>query len=102
MTRLKVTPEEVKKVAGDITSEIQSLADSFKNIDTEVNGTKKYWQGDASDKHIKDYSEVKAKADELMNKLKEAPVALAKIAGFYVEAEQANQQVASALPDDIF
>ena len=49
---LRVTPEELKKVASDITSEVATIKSCLKNIDQEVLGTQKYWRGDASTQHI--------------------------------------------------
>ena len=99
---LRETPEELKKVASDITSEVATIKSCLKNIDQEVLGTQKYWRGDASTQHISKYNEIKPGADAVVEKLELAPRDLLQIAGLYEETEDMNSQVAMSLPVDIF
>lgn len=99
---LRVTPEQLEKVASEITHEVASIKKNLQIIDREVLGTQRYWRGDASEKHINQYNEIKPKSDEIVGKLEQAPNELLKIAGLYKESEDINSQIAMSLPDDIF
>ena len=100
--KLKVTPEELKNLASEITSEVVNIKKYLKDIDQEVIGTQKYWSGDASARHISNYQEIKPMADKVVEKLEAAPKNLLQIAGLYEEGEEANSQVAMSLPVDVF
>ncbi len=102
MVTVKVTPEELKGLAGEMTSEVESIKACFRSIDQEVNGTKRYWRGDASGRHISKYQEMKPDVERVLEKLEYAPKDLLKIAGLYEEVEDVNSQVAASLPVDVF
>lgn len=98
---LKVKPDELKKKSGDIKKEITRIESEFKEIDRVVTGTKKYWEGEASDQHIKSYTKMKDNITEIIKRLKEHPEDLEKMAGVYEETENQAKQIASILPADI-
>ncbi len=102
MVSLRVTPEELRTVAGDITAEVHSIKTCLRNIDSEVTDTQSYWRGDASEKHISNYQEMKPNIDVIVRELEAAPPDLLKIAGLYEETEEINVQLAFELPADIF
>ncbi len=99
---LKVTPEKLQSIARAMDDEIQAVKNSFNDIDKIVYATNRYWQGDASDKHIGNYEEIKPEVDNVVNKLTGIPNNLLEIAGLYVEVEETNNSLAVALPDDVF
>lgn len=98
---LKVSPDELKKKSGEISKEIGSIEADFEKIDQLVTGTKRYWEGDASNQHIKSYTKMKDDIKNIIKRLKEHPVDLEKMAGVYEQTEAAASQAASALPTDI-
>lgn len=102
MVSLRVTPEELKTVAGEITAEVQSIKTCLRNINSEVIDTQIYWRGDASGKHISNYQEMKPNIDSIVGELEAAPSDLLKIAGLYEETEEINVQLAFELPADVF
>ena len=99
---LKVTPEEMKTLAGDMRTEIQAINTSLGNLRHIVSGMQAYWRGDASDKHTSINDELFPQGDTLIKNLNTAPDDLLKIAGLYEETELELQQVAAQLPEDIF
>ncbi len=102
MTTLKVTPEEMQNLAGEMRTEIAEIQRNLNNIEREVSNTKVYWRGDASDKHVSNYQEIAPQGQTLIANLNTAPDDMLKIAGLYTETEEAIQQITATLPDDIF
>ena len=102
MVSLRVTPEELRNVADEITAEVQSIKTCLRNINSEVTSTQSYWHGDASEKHISNYQEMKPNIDAIVGELETAPSDLLEIAGLYEETEEINVQLAFELPTDIF
>ena len=98
---LKVSPEELKKKSGEITKEINAIEKDFEKIDQYVTGTKKFWEGDASDVHIKGYNKMKDDFKTIIKRLKEHPKDLETMAGVYEEAENTIKTIATALPTDV-
>lgn len=98
---LKVTPEELKKKSDEISKEISAIETDFGKIEQLVIGTKKYWEGEASDQHIKSFNKMKDDLKTIIKRLKEHPKDLQEMAGVYEETEQSIKQIASALPVDV-
>lgn len=98
---LKVSPDELKKKSGGISKEISSIESGFDQIDQLVTGTKKYWEGEASNEHIKSYNKMKDDMKTIMKRLKEHPKDLEQMAGVYEQTEKSVEQIAAALPTDI-
>lgn len=99
---LKVTPVEMKNKAASIEKKISEVEKSFGEIDKIIKATQRYWIGEASDQHIQNYEKKTDDIDNAIKNLKEHPVDLRKMAGIYEEAEDTAQQLAAALPIDIF
>lgn len=98
---LKVKPEVLKKRANDITSSINSIEKELAEIGTVVKGTKKYWEGDASNIHQKHYKTFEDDIPKVIKRLKEHPVDLLKMANLYDKTESENKQLALKLPADV-
>lgn len=98
---LKVKPAELKKKSSEITQKINSIEKDINQIDKLITGTKKYWQGDASDKHIQTYVKMKDDLSKIIKRLREHPTDLEKMAGVYEEVESTVSQLSTALPTDV-
>ena len=98
---LKVSPDELKKKSGEITKDINAIEKDFDDIDRYITGTKRYWEGDASDVHIKGYNKMKEDFKTIIKRLKEHPTDLETMAGVYEETESTIQTIAAALPTDV-
>lgn len=98
---LKVKPEVLKAKANSITTSINDIEKELNEIGRVVLGTKKYWEGDASNQHQKYYKAIEEDVPTVLKRLKEHPKDLLTMADLYDESEQANQQLASKLPGNI-
>ncbi len=98
---LKVTPDQLKSKSQEIQKEISAIEADFQKIDDYVTGTKKYWEGEASNTHIKSYNKMKDDFKTIVKRLKEHPKDLEQMAGVYESAESTIQSIATALPTDI-
>lgn len=99
--KLKVKPDELVSKSGEIKKDINAIEQSFTKVTTLVTNTKKYWEGDASDKHIKRYNELKEDFQTIVKRLKEHPDDLEKMAGVYKENENEIKNLLEALPTDV-
>lgn len=98
---LKVKPDELKKKSAEIQKEITDIENDFTKIDEYVTGTKKYWEGEASDVHIKGYNKMKDDFKTIVKRLKEHPKDLETMAGIYEETENSIKEAVSSLPIDV-
>lgn len=99
--QLKVTPDVLKTQAQTIRSEINSVEKQWKNIETLIIRSKGYWEGEASQQHIKFYNEVKDSVNQVIKRLKEHPDDLLKMAGIYDTAEKEAAGLTTSLPDEV-
>lgn len=98
---LKVTPEELNKAAGEIETQIKDIENQFAGVDTEISRTRSYWEGEASDSHKAQYDALKDEINEAVNRLKNHPVNLLRMAGIYQETETNVTEAAESLPQDV-
>ena len=98
--QLKVTPDELKNKAVSIKTSITDIERELDDITATILGTKKYWQGDASDMHQQNFNKFKADIPSVIKELKGHPDELLKMADIYVETEKANDELAKALKID--
>ncbi|MDE6434730.1 MAG: WXG100 family type VII secretion target [Lachnospiraceae bacterium] len=98
---LKVTPDQLKKKSGEIKKEIKAIENDFTKVDEYVTGTKKYWEGEASDVHIKGYNKMKDDFKTIIKRLKEHPKDLETMAGVYEDTENSIKTAISGLPTDV-
>ena len=99
--QLKVKTEVLQSQAANVSSEISKIEKEWKNIETLIKRSKGYWEGDASNQHIKYYQEVKEPVNKVISRLKEHPTDLLKMAGIYSTAEQEAAGLTNALPDEV-
>lgn len=98
---LKVTPEVLTRMADDIEKQISDIKNQFDAIDTEINRTRSYWEGDASDSHKNQYDSLKDEINEAVKNLKNHPVNLLQMAGLYTETEENLEAAAQSLSADV-
>lgn len=99
--QLKVTPDVLKTQAQTIQNEIGVVEKQWSNIETLINRSKGYWEGEASQQHIKYYGEVKKPVKQVIKRLKEHPTDLLKMAGIYDTAEKEAAGLTNSLPDEV-
>lgn len=98
---LKVTPDVLVSMADDIERQIQDIQNQFSSIDADINQTRSYWEGEASDTHKSQYDSMKGDIDEAVKRLKNHPVNLLQMAGLYRENESNLESVAQSLSADV-
>lgn len=98
---LKVTPEALRKKADSISTSISNIETELNEIGNVILGTRKYWEGDASDAHQKCYKAFQEDIPTVVKRLKEHPKDLLCMAEIYDSTESANQQLANRLPGNI-
>ena len=97
---LKVTPQQLKQTADEVTGLVQSLQTDFDSLQTTVSRTAYYWEGQAADGYRKSCASPQDDTDQMLERLREFPPMLLQMAGIYEDTEKANQALAAALPID--
>lgn len=98
---LKVTPEVLIQMAGEIEKQIDDIEKQFQVIEAEVERTRAFWEGDASDAHKKQYDSLKDEISSSVTRLRVNPSNLLKMAGLYKETESGATQQALTLSADV-
>ena len=99
--KLKVTPEVLKSMSREIEKQIEDISNQFSMIESDINGTRSFWEGDASDAHKNQYESLKDDIHEAVNRLKNHPVNLLQMAGLYTETETNIEAAAQSLSEDV-
>lgn len=98
--RLKVSPEELKRRAAQIESQIASIEKKWNSIYEIAGASRYYWEGEAADYGRKLLEETRQDAQTAIKRLKEHPGNLLKMAGVYIEAEAKAAELINSLPDN--
>ena len=98
---LKVTPEVLTRMAGDIEKQIQDISNQFNMIESDISQTRSYWEGEASDTHKSQYDSLKDDINEAVKRLRSNPVNLLQMAGLYTETETQMEAAAQSLSSDV-
>lgn len=97
---IKVTPQELKECADDVSSLSEALRDDYDWFQDMVRKTANYWEGAAADKYRSDFAAQKEKTDEMLTHLSKFPEDLLTMAGIYEQAESTNTEDISELSTD--
>lgn len=84
---LKVSPETLKAKSTKISTEISALESEMQGLKSIIDASMGYWEGDASNKHQNFFKEVAPDMNKVLNRLKEHPTELLKMAELYDKAE---------------
>ena len=98
---LKVTPERLQEMSGEVTEQLNRIEKQFNEINNEISRTRSYWEGAASEAHMAQYDSMKDSISEIVKRLKSHPENLLKMAGLYTQTEAANEQIGLSLADDV-
>ncbi len=98
---LKVNPDELKSKAAEIKTSIGTVQTAFNEIEKLVAGSKKYWEGDASDRHQQYYKTFEEDIPKVIKRLKDHPENLLTMANLYESTETKNEQLTHKLPDNV-
>lgn len=98
---VKVTPDMLKRKAGDINREITRIEKALQNIGEQIRGSKKDWEGDAGNAHQQRYNALKDEIANVIRELKAHPRNLLQMAGLYSAAESSAVSTADTLSADV-
>ena len=98
---LKVTPETLEKMSGDIQNKIQQIKSQFHEIESEINRTPEYWEGNASEVRKKQFDTLKPEMQEALDRLQRRPEELLKMAGLYQTTENTSKEATMSLSEDV-
>ncbi|MBR0373658.1 MAG: WXG100 family type VII secretion target [Mogibacterium sp.] len=99
---IKVTPEVLKAQSNQVMDDLRKIERSWQEIGRLIDGSRGYWQGEASDAHVSIYNELKGDGDRIVQRLKENPIKLQQMAGIYDATEQEAKGLSNQLPSDAF
>jgi uncharacterized protein YajQ (UPF0234 family) len=99
---VKVTTAEMKNQSNQVLSDVNAIDRHWKKIGRLIKGTRHYWEGDASNAHIRIYRDAEDEINNVIARLKENPVKLQMMAGVYEEAEAAAEEISNTLPTELF
>lgn len=98
---LKVSPDELKAKAEEISRQISSFEADWKQFSYLVQNSKSYWTGDTGDAHQKMFMQYKEDVERIIKRLHEHPEDLLKMAGLYEESEQRAVSTVQRLSGDV-
>ena len=96
----KVTPQRLVEVSGEVDAKIRTLENALRDIDQQVRGSKKYWEGDANSAHMQTYQKKVDVINQALKRFREHTDDLRRMAGVYTQAENKATQNARALKVD--
>ena len=98
MGTLTVTPEQLKTQSGVVKTELGTMKGYFDELRTLVNGTSRYWIGEAGEVHRKLYTAQVKTIEDMFRRYEEHVTDLEIMGGVYSEAEMRAEAQAEALP----
>ena len=98
---LKVTTEKLMNTASDIENQLKDVDAQLKQIGQDIRRTRGFWEGDASDTHMKQYEALEPEIQEIIAKLQKRPSELLKMAELYSETETQAKEAAMSLVADV-
>lgn len=99
--RIKVSSQALYTGASEVRKTVSSIQNRFSAIESAVNRSSGYWQGDAADTHRTVYQEMKGTVNEMLVRLKEHASDLQSMTQEYLAAEQEASGQAADLPADV-
>ncbi len=99
--RIKVTPEELRVKANQITDEINAIRRDMDHISGIFKAQKGYWEGDASDTNSKEFDKLNKSVERKIYSLTDNPQNLLRMAGVYVSTINTVKEAENTLPEDV-
>lgn len=98
---IKVLPEVLNAKAQEVTAAISQMERLFDTVQTTVDRTRYYWIGEAGELHRNMFKEQQDEIGNILERLKEHPVDLQKIANTYTQTEAQLTQAASQMSSNL-
>lgn len=101
LSTIKVNPDVLRAKASSTEGKIGELKAVFDALETTVNKTKTYWNGEAAESHREFYEKQKPDIETLFKRLAEEVSDLNQMASVYSTTEQEVKEISSELPSDV-
>ncbi|MCC8026246.1 MAG: WXG100 family type VII secretion target [Clostridium sp.] len=98
---IKVLPEVLNAKAQEVTAAIGQMERLFESVQRTVDRTRYYWVGEAGELHRNSFKEQQDDINHILERLKEHPVDLQKIAHTYTQTEEQLTQAASQMSSNL-
>ena len=99
--QIRVTPDQLRLVAGDVQTNISGLETQWNDLRDRVNQTQAYWTGKGAEAKRKELNTLDKDVERMIQRLKEYHTDLLETAGLYDKAENENKNVTGSLPIDV-
>ena len=98
---IRVTPAVLHNQAVEVSNQINALYNELQAMNTVVNSTKQYWQGDAAETERAQYEKLSETVNNMITYIKSYSDQLVRMGTGYDSVEAENVNLASALEGDI-
>ena len=98
---IKVNTQVMETKAKQISNEMKQFERLWRNLQATAEGTKDYWEGDASVKHQKHLKAAAGDVEIVIKRMNKHHIDLLKMAGIYEKTEAKSKQAANSLPADV-
>jgi WXG100 family type VII secretion target len=99
---IRVDTNVLKDQSNLVLNDVKNIERHWQSICKLVESTRNYWEGEASDAHVKVFREIQPDVEKVIKRLNDNPVKLQMEAGVYEATEQEVTAVGNNLPNDIF
>ena len=99
---LRVNTDVMKDQSNLVRNDVDNIKRHWTSIEKIIKGSRNYWEGEASDAHIKVYRDIEADVNKVISRLADNAVKLQQDAGVYEAAEATIQGETSQLKSNIF
>lgn len=99
---IKVSTDALRDQSNLVREDVRNIDRNWKNIGKLITSSRSYWEGEASDAHVKVYREIEADVEKVIKRLGDNAVKLQQDAGIYEEVENAVKGETGQLKSDIF
>lgn len=99
---LRVDTNVMKDQANLVSDDVKKIDSHWKSICKLIQGTRNYWEGEASDTHFKIFHEVEPEVTKVIKRLNDNHIKLQIEAGVYEDTEGKAAAEGNSLPDAIF
>ena len=98
---LLVRPDRLIEAAAEVSRLTHMLTADFDRMQTLVDRSSYYWLGETGREYRREFAQQKQETREILDRFRDYPDDLLRMAGLYEESERKNAQVFEGLPLDI-
>lgn len=99
--QIKVLPETLVSISADVNQKINRVQNAFVEIDSVIQNTSSYWEGDGHNECVEAYQIRKENYESIFRSFKEHITSLQEIAGVYQQVEVAAEELSMDLEGDV-